>query len=233
MEDEKCEIKIQNKTQISRLAYASLILAIISPFTAFTFLTPFSIILPFIAIILGFISFFTIRNSEPKIKGKGYAIAGITISILLYSFIFLILLPALGKLKYFGRRITCENNMKVIGKAMLVYVNDSEPFPNLEKWCDILIEECNVPIEEFRCPMAEEGPCNYALNKYVAEMKPINDPDIVVFFETQPGWNQVGGPEILTTEYHEGEGCNIVFLDGHTEFIYTRNLHKLKWKPDE
>jgi prepilin-type processing-associated H-X9-DG protein len=43
-------------------------------------------------------------------------------------------------------------------------------------------------------------------------------------------WNQLGGPEILTTENHKGKGCNILFVDGRVEFVKTKNLSKLKWK---
>jgi prepilin-type processing-associated H-X9-DG protein len=54
-------------------------------------------------------------------------------------------------------------------------------------------------------------------------------PDMVAFFETHPGWNQVGGPEMLTTDNHQGEGCNVVFVDGHVYFVKTGDLHELKW----
>ena len=46
-------------------------------------------------------------------------------------------------------------------------------------------------------------------------------------------WNQVGGPELLTTENHEGEGCNVAFVSTRAEFVKTKDLGKLKWKPDE
>ncbi len=59
--------------------------------------------------------------------------------------------------------MTCERHMNEIGKAMLIYVNDFDGYPTPEKWCDLLIKECNVPPDEFRCPIVEKGPCNYAL----------------------------------------------------------------------
>ncbi|MHC4477206.1 MAG: hypothetical protein ACYTEL_16290 [Planctomycetota bacterium] len=46
-------------------------------------------------------------------------------------------------------------------------------------------------------------------------------------------WNQSGGPEILTTENHEGTGCNVAFVDAHVVFVKTDDLAKLKWKPEE
>jgi len=44
-------------------------------------------------------------------------------------------------------------------------------------------------------------------------------------------WNQVGGPEILTTEYHKGQGANFLFADGHASFEKTEDLKTLRWEP--
>jgi prepilin-type processing-associated H-X9-DG protein len=44
-------------------------------------------------------------------------------------------------------------------------------------------------------------------------------------------WNQVGGPEDITTEYHKGIGCNVLFGDGHSEFVKTKDLGGLRWEP--
>ena len=42
-------------------------------------------------------------------------------------------------------------------------------------------------------------------------------------------WNQVGGPEILTTDNHKGEGANILFNDGHVDFVKQKDFDKLNW----
>lgn len=44
-------------------------------------------------------------------------------------------------------------------------------------------------------------------------------------------WNQVGGPEILSTEHYNGEGCNILFGDGHVSFESSKTIPNLRWKP--
>jgi prepilin-type processing-associated H-X9-DG protein len=54
-------------------------------------------------------------------------------------------------------------------------------------------------------------------------------PDMVLVFESSPGWNQYGGPELLTTDNHKGDGCYVLFVDGHIEFIEKQNLDELKW----
>jgi len=44
-------------------------------------------------------------------------------------------------------------------------------------------------------------------------------------------WNQVGGPEILTTEYYDGKGCVVLFADGTVNFVKKEDLDTLRWEP--
>jgi prepilin-type processing-associated H-X9-DG protein len=46
-------------------------------------------------------------------------------------------------------------------------------------------------------------------------------------------WNLAGGPEMLTTRYHEGEGCNVLFVDGSAEWVPSNEMHKLRWTAEE
>ncbi|MHC4239313.1 MAG: hypothetical protein ACYSUC_06100, partial [Planctomycetota bacterium] len=46
-------------------------------------------------------------------------------------------------------------------------------------------------------------------------------------------WNQNGGPEILTTENHDGEGCNVAFVDTHVEFVRAEEFGNLKWTVED
>jgi len=63
---------------------------------------------------------------------------------------------------------------------------------------------------------------SYDDNKYGTENPNANAvarPRMVAVFETEGGWNQFGGPELLAPENHGGEGCNILFSDLHVEFV--------------
>ena len=55
-------------------------------------------------------------------------------------------------------------------------------------------------------------------------------PDVVLLFESAGGWNQAGGPELLTTKHHEGQGCNVLFVDGAIRFVKTEDIPRLKWE---
>jgi prepilin-type processing-associated H-X9-DG protein len=135
-------------------------------------------------------------------------------------------------------RTMCQRNLSELSVAIHVYAIDYDgvlPIPS--KWCDLLIEHVDVSKNCFTCPVAKSGPCNYAMNRYfenignIYTVKARND--MVLLFETYPGWNQVGDSEVLTTANHNDKGCNVSFLDGHVAFVKKQDLHKLKWKPDE
>jgi prepilin-type processing-associated H-X9-DG protein len=142
------------------------------------------------------------------------------------------LLPALSRAQQAALQTVCAQNMHDLGKAMFSYTNDyDDKFPTQTKWCDLLIEYTEVPPEEFRCKAApQQGQSNYAMNKNLENFDRDSAPsNMVALFETHPGWNQVGGPEMLTTDNHKGDSCTVLFVDGHVEFIKKQNLDELKW----
>jgi prepilin-type processing-associated H-X9-DG protein len=63
--------------------------------------------------------------------------------------------------------------------------------------------------------------------------EPNSPPDTVLLFETRSGWNQYGGPELLTFDNHQGKGANVLFNDGHFEFIRPKDIGRLKWKAED
>jgi prepilin-type processing-associated H-X9-DG protein len=133
-----------------------------------------------------------------------------------------------------AQRMVCATNLSGLGKAMLIYANDyNDMYPTSSKWCDLLIEHAEVNQKSFCCKGAQQGPCNYAMNKNVEKLGTLTPPDMVLLFESGPGWNQAGGPEILTTDNHQGQGCNVLFVDGHVEFIKAEYLNNLKWDAKE
>jgi hypothetical protein len=207
----------------SGLAIAALVLAILSPFTCYITAIP--------AIIMGIVVLVKISNSGGQLKGTGLAIAAIALPVVLVPLWMGMLFPALARVRQIAFRVQCGTNMSGLGTAMLIYANDyDDEFPTSSKWCDLLIEHAEVTPAMFRCRGAHESPCNYAMNKNVWNFsKRDTPPDMVVLFETHPGWNQVGGPEMLTTDNHQGDGCNVLFIDNSVRFIKTRDLNKLKW----
>jgi hypothetical protein len=210
----------------SGLAIASLVLSILGLFTCITMLP---------GIILGIVALVKIGQSAGRLKGNGLAIAGIAVpaaAIPIVAILAAIMMPALVNTREVAYKLTCGANLSGLSKAIFLYASDNEDkSPTSSQWCDLLIKYNKVQPEQFRCRGANEGPCNYAMNKNLAEQSVLSfSPDIVMLFETTPGWNQTGGPEILSTRNHQGKGCNVVFMDTHFEFVKTEDLNKLRWK---
>lgn len=212
----------------SGLAIASLVLAILSPFTCFFTAIP--------AIILGIVAFVIISQNRGQLKGTGLAVTGIALPLVLVLVSALLMgmfMPALARTRQLAFRVHCGANMASLGRAMLIYTNDyDDKFPTQTKWCDLLIEHAGVNRSIFHCKASAAPPhtCSYAINKNIENFNKGNTPpDMVVIFETQSGWNQVGGPELLSTDNHQGDGCNVLFADNTVRFIKARDIDKLKW----
>jgi len=212
----------------SGLAIAALILGILTFFTLGITAIP--------AIILGIVGIFKIEKSAGQLKGKGLAIAGIAVPAASLFFVvpimmLAILMPALARARVQAKQVACAANLTQISFMMVMYINDyDEQYPTADRWCDLLEPYSGSNEKIFVCPAAGDGRCHYAINP---NAKPSSHPYMVLLFETYPGWNQAGGPEILTTENHYGEGCNILFVDLHVQFVKTEDLDDLKWTAEQ
>jgi prepilin-type processing-associated H-X9-DG protein len=134
-----------------------------------------------------------------------------------------------------GIRMKCHVGLKSLGLSFKLYTDDFDgSLPSVESWCDAL-GKYMLP-ENLICPGsdAKEGQSSYAMNEFLSGKKLAElPPDLVLLFESKPGWNKAGGPEILTMENHEGEGCNVLFADGYVEFIRPEKILELKWTISE
>lgn len=215
--------------RVSALAVTSLVLGILS-FCTFFMTAP-------IAVILGIVALVMISRSGGHLTGKGFAIAGIVVPVVALPFtaiIMGIMLPALNQVRIVAQRTVCGVNMTALGKAMSLYASEyDDRFPTSSEWCDLLIECTDVDGQVFCCPGSSACSgrriCSYAMNENVQQEGTNSRRDMVLLFETDSGWNQSGGPEILSTSNHQDEGCNILFVDGSVEFVKARDLDSLTW----
>jgi len=69
---------------------------------------------------------------------------------------------------------------------------------------------------------------DYAMNSNCREGSP---GDMVFLFESKPGWNQHGGPELFTFDNHDPKGGCVLLNDGEVKFIRTEEeLKQLRWR---
>jgi prepilin-type processing-associated H-X9-DG protein len=218
----------------SALAITSLVLGLLS-FCTFFLTVP-------LAVIFGIISLVMIAKSHGQLKGKGLAIAGIAVPVVILP-IWILVITSEPRTT---QRVICGSNMNALGNVMLLYANDHNgKFPTSSKWCDLLMEYTNVKDSTFRCPGAlsrwdklkykftSDKLSNYAMNKNIEKLGTKSPPDMVLLFDSKPGWNQSGGPEIASSENHQGDGCNILFSDSHVRFIRAEDVNKLQWTAEQ
>ncbi len=183
-------------------------------------------------LVLGIAALFKINKSKRRLTGGVSAIFGIIINgFLIFGLVYGFRYDYTRR--EFYRRAYCGANLHSLGIAVVIYANENDDiYPTTDKWCD-LITQYTRP-KRFACKSAlvrgDKGRCHYAMNP---NAKPNSPQDMVLMFETKGGWNQVGGPELLTTENHKGKGCNILFNDTHVKFVKTKQLVELKWEVEE
>jgi hypothetical protein len=231
------EAKTQGqKPKISRLAIASMVVAVFGVIIGIVRVYKFTwcpslpsslngkILLT--GFILGIVALAKMGVSKRKLRGRGFAIFSIAI-----CFFAALVGPGIASRIQLSNRFRCSHNIVQLGRAMLYYAGHSDwRLPTQDRWCDLLVEHAEASKDIFICPGSHEevGESSYALNENIVEVP--DSGDIVLLFESIPGWNQFGGPELLSTENHNGEGCNIVFCDSHGEFVRKERLGELKWE---
>lgn len=177
-----------------------------------------------VTLISGLAALIKIKLSKGPLTGKWYAITGIVISVVIIYFFFI--LP-IGRPRSTAYRMPCGTNLSQIGRAILIYAQDHNgEYPAANKWCDLLLSSGEITEKQLKCSSNKNKKirCTYAVNP---NCQPNSPPDTVLVFETEGGWNQFGGPELLTTKNHNRDGCNILYNDVHVSFTCT--FENLNW----
>jgi prepilin-type processing-associated H-X9-DG protein len=213
----------------SAMAVISLVLGILGMFTCG--LTALA------GLILGIVAMVKVKNSGGKLGGGGLALAGTIVSgifLVMLPIFAAMLLPALAQAKQKAQEINCVNNEKQLALAVRIYSGDNkDQFPPAATWCDA-IKTMSGSDNIFRCPAVNSpSRCNYAFNAKLGGMDQGKvNPQTVMIFESDAGWNASGGPELLPTKARHRRGYYVVaFADGHVESVNSSRLNSLRWDP--
>jgi prepilin-type processing-associated H-X9-DG protein len=136
------------------------------------------------------------------------------------------------------KRVICATGLKKLSDYCVVYEHNKGVLPHLSDWCDLLdpYVEPDIPSDlnpVYQCPVDEIGPCSYAMNENISADAEGLSADLVLLFESAPGWNQIGGADDLVTDRHKRPGANIACADGHVEFVETEDIPTLRWTVDK
>lgn len=217
---------MSEKAKTSGMAIASLVCGVLGVFTCG--------IMALVGLILGIVALVKINNSHGRLSGKGMAIGGLVVSgvfILLLPILAAMMLPALAKAKERAQTVVCLNNAKQLGLAVLIYVSDNNgTFPPAETWCDAITTFVGSP-KVYQCSAKPNLRCGYAFNEELSGKKAEDvNPQTVMIFESDAGWNASGGRELLAQDRHSGLVI-IGFADGSVRQVRQAELSSLRWNP--
>ena len=127
-------------------------------------------------------------TKEGTKKPYAYAVISILTSIILFSFMMI----GYDHNVQIAMEIICHNNMKHLSKTILLPSEKSTNMLEKDRWCDLIKEEVGFD-STFQCPADKIGPCSYAMNEHIPADANDLPGDLVLLFESAPGWNRVGG----------------------------------------
>jgi len=146
-----------------------------------------------------------------------------------------IIAPAFLEARKAAYRINCGYSIRILGSSWQMYALDYDSYPKKANWCDLTkpyLEE-NDNLEYFICPNDKTGPCSYAMNENIPDDANELPDDLVLLFESTPGWNQIGGPDDVVTDRHKRPGASVTFAGGRVEFVKPEDIPNLRWTVEE
>ncbi len=189
-------------------------------------------------LVLGIIALITVKRSGGTLKGDGIALAGIVVSaifLLMIPIFFAMLLPALAAGKQRAETIHCISNERELALAVRIYANEhTNHFPAAATWCDA-IKTYTGSDRVFKCPAVTTGTsrCDYGFNAALDGMDETKvNPQTVMLFESDGGWNANGGPDSMAAPRHErGRFFVVAFADGSVQRMRQSQVSDLRWNP--
>jgi len=175
-------------------------------------------------------------GTRPRFRFRVFILEGMFLIAIAIVLLLVFLGPVCAPQRPMPSNVLCMRNLRDLGLALVLYANGyGDRYPPAKQWCDLLARqhsrETGESTEKFRkahrCPKVATDGWGYALNPLARQT---GDPNVVLAFESDAGWNGFGGPESVVTGRHRGEGANVLFVDGHVEFVKVEKLAALKWQ---
>lgn len=156
-----------------------------------------------IGLILGIVAVVQASNDPARHGGKGMAIGGICTGgvslVFIVPLMIAILLPSLARARELAKRTTCAANMRGVGMALMTYaVENNDAFPDDPAK---VLTGAGISPRSLQCP-SSGGLSNY---RYIPGWSTNDRADTPIVYEP--------------IENHGGEGGNVLFIDGHAEFV--------------
>lgn len=183
-------------------------------------------------LLVGIIAALRIAGSFGQRPGMGFVYAGLSMCAI--PLLLALVLPALSRPPDPPLHIACRAHMRSIGLALMLYAEENDVrYPTTTQWCDLILPYIDNE-RTYRCPAADrDARCSYALNVNLPAKLTAISGDMVILFESCPGWNQVGDLTNVVSDRHGKKGSDILFADGRIELVNAHELPKLRWTIDD
>lgn len=185
------------------------------------------LVFAFLCVFFGVLFGLTIFLREAKRKHKKtISTAGLALGVIN---IFLT-----GHLIYFTyyplvKSIRRSHNISNLGMALYVYSEKhSYQLPPASSWCSTLTEHLELPPDLLNYNLNRNVKYNYALNGNLSTIEKDVPGDTVLAFESNNGWNLVGGKELMHFDNYKG-GCWVLFKNLNVSYVLPDETEKLKW----
>ncbi len=214
----------------SGMAVTSLVLGILGMFTCG--------VTALAGLILGIVAMVKVKNSGGRLGGGGLALAGTIVSgifLLMIPIFAAMMLPALASAKQKAQEIVCINHEKQMALFVKLYSEDNgNKFPPAATWCDAINNAAGSE-NIFKCPAAYSSRrCDYAFNAKLDGMDESKiNPQTVMLFESDTGWNASGGRELMisSARHNRGRTFIVALADGSVQSVSPSQLNTLRWDP--
>lgn len=159
-----------------------------------------------------------------------------TFPLIIIAFIAILaalLFPFFWRIREASQASSCSSSVKQIDTAVLKYCGKHDGhFPPVTEWNNVIPRRYRRILRD--CPKARSSKPVYAMNAKLEGLtvSSVHEPaHTVLVFESRPGENLSGGPELLPSEPRHYDGCFVGFVDGSVKLIPKRDVGKLVWDP--
>ena len=164
-----------------------------------------------------------VKTRDNRAGGRGLAIAGLVVSIITLLAVPLpisILLPALNRAREQANRVKCAADMRMLGQAMQMYANSNhDQFPDTLQ--SLVKFDPSLSGSVFVCPSSDKTPSTATSPPALAS--DLASGQHLSYVYVGKGLNESAASTVVLLyeplENHQREGMNVLFGDGHVEFL--------------